>query len=117
MAALTPVLPGAGGAVLAYTSVSDGTGVFAASPGARYILLFRNTGGSASVPTIDDPNSQSPVGATAWNPDVAGASIPITTGATAHVIDANRFRDGATGNITITFTNPTSVTAAVIGPL
>lgn len=117
MAALTPVLPGAGGASLTYTSVSDGTGVFPATPGGRYVLLFRNTGGSASVPTIDDPNSASPVAATAWNPDVAGASIPITTGATVHVIDGNRFRDPVTGNVTVTFTNPASVTAAVIGPL
>lgn len=116
MAALTAVLPTAVGASLTYTSVSDGAGVFAASVGARYVLLFRNTGGSASVPTVDDPNSASPAGATAFNPDLAGASIPITTGATAMLIDASRFRDSA-GNINITFTNPASVTAAVIGPL
>jgi hypothetical protein len=114
--ALAAVLPTAVGASLAYTAVSDGVGVLPAAVGARYLLLFRNTGGSASVPTIDDPTSTTPVGATAFNPDLVGASVPATTGATAGLIDAGRFRD-ASGNINMTFTNPTSLTVAVIGPL
>lgn len=116
MTALTPVLPTAVGASLTYTAVSDGVGVFAAAVGGRYLLLFRNTNASPSVPTVDDPTSATPVGATTFNPDLLSASIPATTGATAQLIDANRFRDAA-GNINLTITNPTNVTAAVIGPL
>lgn len=117
MTALTPVLPTAVGSALAYTSLTDGIGVFPASIGARYLLLFRNTSGSASVPTIDDPTSQTPAGATAFNPDLVGASIPATTGVTSQLIDAGRFRD-ASGNVNFTITNAAStITCAVIGPL
>jgi hypothetical protein len=103
------------GGNLTYTSVSDGVVVFPAASGQRYLLLWRNTGGSTSVPTLDDPNSATPVGATAWNPDMVCFTIPITTGATAQLISGSRFRD-ASGNINGTLTNATSVTLAVVGP-
>jgi hypothetical protein len=103
------------GGNLAYTSVSDGVVVFPAASGQRYLLLWRNTGASVAVPTIDDPTSASPVGATAFNPDLVAASVPITTGATFQMINGSRFKDGS-GNVNATLTNPTSVTLAVVGP-
>ena len=115
MTTLAVQTPTAVGGNLTYTSVSDGILVFPAALGQRYLILWRNTGGSASVPTIDDPTSASPVGATAFNPDLVGASVPITTGATAQLIDANRFRDGS-GNVNATMTNAASLTCAVVGP-
>lgn len=115
MTTLAVQTPTAVGGNLTYTSVSDGVVVFPVSSGQRYLLLWRNTGGSASVPTIDDPNSATPVGATAFNPDMVGFTIPITTGATAQLIDASRFRDGS-GNVNATLTNATNVTLAVVGP-
>lgn len=115
MTTLAVQTPTAVGAVLTYTAVSDGILVFPAASGQRYLILWRNTGGSTSVPTIDDPTSATPVGATAFNPDLVGFTVPITTGATAQLIDANRFRD-ATGNVNATMTNAASLTCAVVGP-
>lgn len=115
MTTLAVQTPTAVGGNLTYTSVSDGILVFPAASGQRYLILWRNTGGSASVPTIDDPTSASPVGATAFNPDLVGATVPITTGATAQLIDANRFRD-SNGNVNATMTNAASLTCAVVGP-
>jgi hypothetical protein len=103
------------GGNLTYTSVSDGILVFPAASGQRYLILWRNTGGSTSVPTIDDPTSATPVGAVAFNPDLVGFTVPITTGATAQLINASRFRD-ASGNVNATMTNAASLTAAVLGP-
>ena len=116
MTTLAVQTPTAVGGNLTYTSVSDGIIAFPAASGQRYLLLLRNTGGSTSVPTIDDPTSATPVGATAFNPDLVGATVPITTGATFQLLDANRFRDASSGNINATLTNATSVTAAVVGP-
>lgn len=115
MTTLAVQSPTAVGAVLTYTSVSDGIVVFPAASGQRYLLLWRNTGGSASVPTLDDPTSATPVGATAFNPDLVGFTVPITTGATFQLIDAGRFRD-TNGNVNGTLTNAASVTLAVVGP-
>lgn len=115
MTALSVQSPTEVGGNLAYTAVSDGIGVFPAASGQRYLLLWRNTGGSASVPTIDDPNSASPVGAVAFNPDLVAATVPITTGTTFQVINGSRFRDSS-GNVNITMTNPASLTCAVVGP-
>lgn len=116
MTTLAVQTPTAVGGSLTYTAVSDGILAFPASSGARYLLLWRNTGGTASVPTLTDPSSTTPVGATAFNPDMVGASVPITTGATAQLIDANRFRNGTTGNVAGTMTNAASLVCAVVGP-
>ena len=45
----------------------------------RVVLIVKNTSGSAVTVTIDDPNSQAPVGSVAFNPDIT-VSVPATTG-------------------------------------
>jgi len=115
MAVLTVQTPTAVGSTLTYAAVAGGGDSFAALSGARYLLLFRNTGGAGSVPTVDDPTSATPVGATTFNPDMAGTSVPATTGVTAMLIDANRFRD-ASGNVNMTYSASSGVTLAVVGP-
>jgi hypothetical protein len=116
MTALTVQSPTEVGGNLTYSTMADGVGVFPAASGQRYVVLFRNTGGSASVPTFDDPNSASPVGATAFNPDLVGASIPATTGATFQMISGSRFRD-TSGNVNFTLTNAAATLfCAVLGP-
>lgn len=115
MTAVSVTTPTAVGGNLTYTSVTDGVAVVPVIAGARYLLLWRNTGGSASVPTVDDPTSQSPVGATSFNPDLVGATVGATTGATAQLIDASRFKDSS-GNVNIAMTNASGLSLAVVGP-
>lgn len=115
MAAITVQSPTAVGGALTYTAVSA-SDTFAAAAGQRYLLLYRNTGGGACVPTVDDPNTLSPTGATAFNPDLAGASVAATTGVNFMLIDGSRFRDGTTGNVTVAHSATASVTLAIVGP-
>lgn len=116
MAVFTVQSPTEVGGNLAYTAANAGGDSFVAQSGQRYVLLWRNTGGANIIPTIDDPNSATPVGATTFNPDMVCAVIPLTSGATFQMINGSRFKD-ATGNVNITYSaTPTGVTCAVIGP-
>lgn len=82
----------------------------------RYKLRFANTGGAPVTVTIDDPVSQNPGNATQFNPDVALATVPATTGIRESTIDVARFRDPATGNITLTYSVTPTMTVQVDGP-
>lgn len=83
--------------------------------GAKYMLRFVNTGASVVV-TLDDPVSQNPGSATAFNPDVP-VTVAATTGVRAVTVDANRFRDPATGNISLAYSISPTMTVEVHGPL
>jgi hypothetical protein len=116
VAVFTVQTPSEVGSTLTYTAANAGGDSFAGASGQRYLILWRNTGGANITPTIDDPNSATPVGATAWNPDMVCTVIPLTTGATAQIINASRFRDSS-GNVNFTYSaTPTGVTCAVVGP-
>jgi hypothetical protein len=70
-----------------------------------------NGGGSPITVTIDDPNSSTPVAATAFNPD---PNMSVTNGtAKMMLIDTRRCLNSATGLINITYSAVTTVTVAV----
>jgi len=74
----------------------------------KTMVRVTNGGGSPITVTFDDPNSVSPPGATAWNPD---AAVTVTNGQ-ARIIGpfpANRFND-ANGRCQIAWSATTSVT-------
>lgn len=73
---------------------------FAAEFGAVYILRFTNASATPGNVVMDDPTAVTPVGATAFNPDV---TVALAAGATREMrIDANRFRNSS-GNIVWTY--------------
>jgi hypothetical protein len=79
----------------------------------RVVLIVKNTGGSPTNVTVDDPNSGTPPAATAFNPDVVIA-VPATTG--ERVIGPfppARFND-ASGNVNLAFSVTTGVTWAAV---
>lgn len=81
----------------------------------KLTLRFANTGGAAVTVTIDDPTSPSPVGATAFNPDLS-VSVPATTGIREFVIpDVARFVDPATGRINWTYSAALTGSVEVVG--
>ncbi len=78
----------------------------------RNFLFFVNNGGGASITvTVDDPNSQSPVAATAFNPDPAITVVNAT--ARSILLVTSRVLNVATGLINIAYSAVTSVTVAV----
>lgn len=94
-------------------NVAGASDTFVAQPGTRYLLDVKNAGGSACVVKITDPNTQAPVGSTAFDAGVS-ITVPATTGEKIFIIDSTRFRDGSTGLITLSFTPNASVTYAII---
>lgn len=83
-------------------------------PATASVVVYRivnGTGASLTV-TIDDPNTATPVAATAFNADVP---IVIATGTTrtGKITDINRFRDKTTGKITMVFPSVTSTTIEI----
>jgi hypothetical protein len=83
----------------------------AAGDSRQFALFVNNGGGSPITVTIDDPNTTSPVGATAFNPDQA----VTVANATARwiLIDTKRVLNSGTGLISITYSGVTTVTVAV----
>jgi hypothetical protein len=84
--------------------------------GFRYLFIFRNTGGAPNTPTIDDPTTATPAGATAFNPDVAIGPVPATNGVRVQILDATRFAD-ANGNINVTYSVAPTMTVECYGPI
>jgi hypothetical protein len=98
-----------------YTAANAGGDSFVndQADGSRTFLHVKNTGGSPITVTLDDPNSKTPEGATAWNPDLA-VSVPATTGDRMIGPIGPRFIDG-NGSTAITYSaTPTGVTVAVL---
>jgi len=115
MATLTPIVPVLAGTVeTAPVAAAGGGDVFPAVPGGEYLLRVINGGGSPITVTLDDPTSQTPPAATAFNPDVA---IPVTNGTTKAILigdrEITRLRNPTTGNIAIAYSGVTTVTVQV----
>ena len=94
----TPVVnPGAAPTTNVITAAGD---QFAAEWGAKYLIRFNNGSATPGNVVFDDPTAVTPVGATAFNPDV---TVSVPAGEVREVlIDAARFRNSA-GNIVWTY--------------
>lgn len=85
-----------------------------ASGVSKLVLRVANTGVQRTL-TFDDPNSVTPVAATAFNPDLT-VVIPATTGVRYVVIDdVARFVDPATGRINWTYDGALTGSIEVVG--
>lgn len=116
MATITPVLPNFTGAT-ATPQTLTATDTIPVQPGSRYMMRTANTTATPLVTTIDDPNSVSPVGAQAYNPDIQ-VTTPITSGVRYTLINTDRHRDSVTGLVTLVNTGfAAGTTVEVVGPL
>lgn len=77
-----------------------------------FILYVNNGGGSPDSVSVDDPNTQGPAGATQFNPDV---TVSVTNAQARYIrlSPVRRYVNTGTGNVTVTHSFTTSVTAAV----
>jgi hypothetical protein len=102
MSNIVPVIVGSppGGSTPPTQVLTASDVILAAGINAALIVITGATTGSITV-TIDDPNSQSPAFATAFNADV-----PLTVASVVKKVflltNLGRFKDVATGNINIT---------------
>jgi uncharacterized protein involved in propanediol utilization len=92
---------------------------FKASPGAKYLLHYKNGATPATAVKITDQTTQIPV-ASGAAAGFADAIVAATIGASAEYINkidnSSRFMDGQ-GYINLQATTPTTLTVAIIGPL
>ena len=101
MAVLTVSQPTFPAAITPPTQALSAADSFPA-PGERYLFVVTGATSGSIVITVDDPTSQTPVGATAFNADAALASVPVTPARRTFLLSGcSRFRDGA-GNINLT---------------
>jgi len=100
------------GSVLTTAAAAGGGDSFAAGPDENYFLQVTNGGGGSINVIINDPNTASPAGATAFNPDVTVAVAASAT-KTIKLASPRRFIDTTTGRIDIAYSSATSVTVAV----
>lgn len=93
----------------------DATGSYVVPSGIyKLVLRVANTSTQRTL-TFDDPNSVTPVAATAFNPDLS-VVVPATTGVRYIVIDnIARFVDQATGRINWTYDGALTGNIEVIG--
>lgn len=100
-------LTGALATVGGYYAASGGGDSFPAVEAGQYLIHVVDANASSAVLTVDDPNSVTPEGATAWNPDAVLTTLTATS-RLFNLKDATRFRD-ANGNVNLSW----SVTATV----
>lgn len=115
MADLTVVplngLTGAVATASGYAAAAPGGDRFSVLESGLYVLHVINGHSSSQSVIIDDPNSSTPVGATAFNPDV---TLPVVN-ATSKMFNleyAARFRD-ANGWVNLTYSGTTLLTLRV----
>ena len=95
---ITPVVNPS--AVPANNTVTAAGDQFAAEYGATYLLRFINGSATPANVVMDDPNSVTPLAATAFNADV---TVAVPAGEVRSIkVEANRFRN-ASGNIVWTY--------------
>jgi len=98
------------------TNTNQGAGPdrFPAAVGARYMVIFNNTGGAPVTATWDDPTSVTPANAKQFNPDVD----VVVTNAQRRVstVDATRFRN-SDGYIYVTWSGAMTGSVEIHGPL
>jgi hypothetical protein len=100
MAVLTVQEVTAAGITPTYASAAGGGDTFTPSSTDIHIIHIKNGGGSPITMTIDDPTTQTPVGATAFNPDTA----LVVTNAQERMIEVDpaRFANPTTGIVSLT---------------
>lgn len=99
MSTITPVAPSVTPATVT-PIVPTAADVIPCAAYTKVILVITTGGTNTYAGSIDDPTSQSPVGATAWNPDLSTGTIPISSQRSVS-LDTARFRDSS-GNINLT---------------
>lgn len=82
-------------------------------PADHVFLVVKNGGASSVTVTVDDPNSQSPSGAAAFNPDLS-VSVGAATEKWIGPLTAARFAAAADGLAAVTYSGVTSVTVAAV---
>jgi hypothetical protein len=98
---------------LVAVSASDTFAPAAADYDKTFILVVTNGGGSPDSVAVDDPNSTTNApGSTAYNPDV---TVSVTNAQSRYIrlTPIRRFVNTGTGNVTVTHSFTTSVTAGV----
>ena len=94
-------------------SATDTFAPAAADYDKTFILYVNNAGGSPDSVAVDDPNSiTNAPGSTAYNPDV---TVSVTNAQVRYIrlTPVRRYVNTSTGNVTVTHSFTTSVTAAV----
>lgn len=89
---------------------TEGNRITCAAATTLVLRLINGSGGAVSF-VLDDPNSVTPVGATAFNPDVT-ISVGATSSKTVVITDLKRFRTA--GYVTVTPSSATSVTIEAV---
>ena len=97
-------------------AAADATGNYIV-PGTtpRVVVRINNGGGAPITVTLDDPNTATPEGAAAINPDVA---ITVTNGQSRAIVltraRLRRFLNASNGRVSWTYSGVTSVTADAV---
>jgi hypothetical protein len=92
MTTITPKVPGliALDPATYPTATASGADDFVANPGFKYLIHVIATGSPVNM-TLDDPTSQQPAGASAFNPDVLNAIPVATPGRFVYIANPLRF--------------------------
>jgi hypothetical protein len=110
MAEIVVQEPSAAGLTPTYAAAGGPDFITAAQTGRPYLLHVKNGSGVSVTVTVNDPTSVGPVGASAFNADVA---LAVPAGQERMLeLDPVRFKDPVTGQIDITYSATTSVTVA-----
>lgn len=104
----TAGLTGAVATVSGYAAAAPGGDRFSVTDSGIYLLHVINGHSASQSVIIDDPNSVTPEGATAWNPDV---TLPVlnAVGRIFNLGYAARFKD-ANGWVNLTYSGTTLLT-------
>lgn len=98
----------------AYAAAAGGGDTFAPSSlDGKLLLHFKNTNAAARNVTINDVNSVAPAGATAFNPDVV-ITVDATDEAFVELTNLERFKDAATGLVSLTYDAVAGLTLAIL---
>lgn len=84
----------------------------ASGPGVKLALHVKNGSAGSITVTVNDPNTKTPLGATAFNPDI-GIVIPAGAERIALLDPISRFVD-ENGNVGLTYSGVTSLTIGVL---
>lgn len=83
------------------TAAGGGDSISGVSGGSPLFIRF-TVGANATTVTIDDPNSQTPEGATAFNPDITSGSF-TSASRIMKINNPSRFINPTTGLINMTY--------------
>lgn len=114
MTVYTPTIPSIGVPTFTPQPAAAGGDSWNISSGSVYLLMVFSGATGATV-TLDDPRVLQEEGATVSNPDVA---IVVPANAFRAIpVQGSRFVNPATGQIAVTYSQVTTVTVAMLGPL